>query len=71
MKQDCGKHDDVFRAAFQYEGVSSDYEIDGRQVMAHHPHLACCFSGTPAQLTNFVYSAREWTVQSSGYLCRR
>ncbi|MEG1564951.1 MAG: YfjI family protein, partial [Bacteroides sp.] len=56
IRQDCGKHDDVFRAAFQHEEVSSDYKIDGRQVMAHHPHLACCFSGTPDQLSKFIVS---------------
>lgn len=56
IRQDCGKHDDVFRAAFQHEEVSSDYKVDGRQVMAHEPHLACCFAGTPEQLPAFVAS---------------
>lgn len=56
MRQECGKHDDVFRAAFQHEEVSSDYKIDGRQVMAHDPHLACCFAGTPSQLAAFIAS---------------
>lgn len=56
IHQDCGKHDDVFRAAFQHEEVSSDYKVDGRQVMAREPHLACCFAGTPSQLLAFVKS---------------
>lgn len=56
IRQDCGKHDDVFRAAFQHEEVSSDFKVDGRQVMAHDPHLACCFAGTPSQLAAFVLS---------------
>lgn len=56
IHQDCGKHDDVLRAAFQHEEVSSDYKVDGRQVMAREPHLACCFAGTPSQLLAFVKS---------------
>lgn len=56
IHQDCGKHDVVLRAAFQHEEVSSDYKVDGRQVMAHEPHLACCFAGTPSQLAAFVRS---------------
>lgn len=56
MRQDCGKHDDVFRAAFQHEEVSSYYKIDHRQITAHEPHLAFCFAGTPAQLISFIIS---------------
>lgn len=56
MRMDCGKHDDVFRAAFQHEVASSAFKVDGRQIMAHDPHLACCFAGTPAQLIAFIQS---------------
>ena len=56
MRQDCGKHDDVFRAAFQHEEVSSYYKIDHRQITVHEPHLAFCFAGTPAQLIAFIIS---------------
>ena len=56
IHQECGKHDVVFRAAFQHEEVSSDYKIDGKQVMAHEPHLAFCFAGTPSQLLAFIKS---------------
>lgn len=56
MQRDYGKHDDVLRAAFHHEVVSSDFKINGRQVVAHEPHLACCFAGTPSQLPGFVSS---------------
>lgn len=56
MQCDYGKHDDVLRAAFHHEVVSSDFKINGRQVVAYAPHLACCFAGTPSQLPGFVSS---------------
>lgn len=31
-----------FRAAFQHEVVSADFKVNGRQVVAHNPHLALC-----------------------------
>ena len=40
IRNDYGKHDDVFRAAFQHEVVSADFKVNGRQVVAHNPHLA-------------------------------
>lgn len=67
IRQDCGKHDDVFRAAFQHEEVSSDYKVDGRQVMAHEPHLACCFAGTPAQLPSFIASMENGLFSRIGF----
>ena len=56
IQRDYGKHDDVLRAAFHHEVVSSDFKVNGRQVVAHEPHLACCFAGTPSQLPGFVSS---------------
>lgn len=56
MKQDCGKHDDVFRAAFHHEETSSYYKTDKRMVVAHAPHLALCLTGTPSQLHRFISS---------------
>ena len=64
MKQDCGKHDDVLRAAFHHEEASSYYKTDKRMVVAHVPHLALCLTGTPSQLHrfNFVVGERYVTV---------
>lgn len=56
ISRDYGKHDDVFRAAFHHETVSSYFKADHRQVVAHRPHLALCFAGTPAQLAAFIPS---------------
>ena len=56
MKQDCGKHDDVLRAAFHHEETSSYYKTDKRMVVAHAPHLALCLTGTPSQLHRFISS---------------
>lgn len=56
MKQDCGKHDDVFRAAAHHEDVSSSYKIDREQIVVHDPRLALCLSGTPGQLVGFIGS---------------
>lgn len=56
IRNEYGKHDDVFRAAFQHEVVSADFKVNGRQVVAHHPRLALCFAGTPNQLARFIPS---------------
>lgn len=56
MKQDCGKHDDVFRAAFQHEPAATDYKIDKQIICAETPRLALCLSGTPNQLPFFIRS---------------
>lgn len=56
IRNDYGKHDDVFRAAFQHEVVSVDFKVNGRQVVAHNPHLALCLAGTPNQLVRFIPS---------------
>ena len=44
IRNECGKHDDVFRAAFQHEVVSADFKVNGRQVVARHPRLALCLA---------------------------
>ena len=56
IKQDYGRHDDVFRAAFHHEPVSTDYKIDKQIICAEEPHLALCLSGTPNQLPSFIRS---------------
>lgn len=56
IKQDCGKHDDVFRAAFQHETVATDYKVDRQIICAEVPRLALCLSGTPNQLFGFIHS---------------
>ncbi|MFV0586363.1 DUF3987 domain-containing protein, partial [Bacteroides reticulotermitis] len=56
MKQEYGRHDDVFRAAFHHEPVSTDYKIDKQIICAEEPHLALCLSGTPNQLPSFIRS---------------
>ncbi|MFK2066114.1 DUF3987 domain-containing protein [Bacteroides fragilis] len=56
IRNECGKHDDVFRAAFQHEVVSADFKVNGRQVVARHLRLALCLAGTPNQLVRFIPS---------------
>lgn len=56
MHQECGKHDDVFRAAFHHEEVSSYYKSDKRMIYVRHPRLALCMAGTTGQLHQFVSS---------------
>lgn len=56
MHQECGKHDDVLRAAFQHEEVGSYFKTDRRLVIASEPHFTLCASGTLAQLYKFVSS---------------
>lgn len=56
IKQDYGKHDDVFRAAFHHEQVATDYKVDKVIIRAEEPRLALCLSGTPNQLPAFIHS---------------
>lgn len=56
MKQDYGKHDDVFRAAFQHEPTATDYKVDKQIICAEIPRLTLCLSGTPNQLPAFIHS---------------
>lgn len=56
IKQDYGKHDDVFRAAFHHEKVSTDYKTDNQMICAETPRLALNFCGTPNQLITFIRS---------------
>lgn len=64
IKQDYGKHDDVFRAAYHHERVATDYKVDGELICAEVPRLALCLSGTPSQLANFIRSLEN------GLYCR-
>ena len=61
IKQDYGKHDDVFRAAFHHESVSTDFKTDKELIFADDPHLALCLSGTPEQLPSFIHSSTNGT----------
>lgn len=56
IHQECGKHDDVMRAAFQHEEVGSYFKTDHRLIIVVDPHLVLCASGTPAQLHKFISS---------------
>lgn len=56
MRQKCGHHDDVFRAAFHHESISTDYKVDDQIICAEDPHLALSFTGTPNQLAFFIPS---------------
>lgn len=56
MKQKCGHHDDVFRAAFHHESVSTDYKVDDQIICAEDPHLTLSLTGTPNQLSLFIRS---------------
>ena len=56
MHQECGKHDDVMRAASQHEEVGSYFKTDHRLITVVEPHMALCASGTPAQLHKFISS---------------
>lgn len=56
LKQDYGRHDDVFRAAFHHESVATDYKNDKELIRAETPRLTLCLSGTPNQLPSFVRS---------------
>lgn len=67
MKQDCGKHDDVFRAAAQHEEVSSSYKTDKEQIWVYDPHLVLCLSGTPAQLPAFIASLENGMYSRIGF----
>lgn len=53
MKQDYGRHEDVFRAAFHHEPVATDYKVDGEIICAEEPHLSICAGGTPDQVLSF------------------
>lgn len=65
--QEYGKHDDVMRAAFHHEEVSSDFKVDDRQITATHPHFAFCASGTPAQLPKFIPSLENGMYSRMGF----
>lgn len=56
LKQKCGQHDDVFRAAFHHEAASTDYKVDDQIICVEDPHLVLCLSGTLNQLIYFIHS---------------
>lgn len=67
MHQDYGKFDEVYRAAFHHEEVSSYFKTDKRLIVAAEPHLSFCFSGTPGQLRAFVSSLENGTYNRIGF----
>lgn len=59
IKQDCGKYDDVLRAAFHHEPAASDYKVDKHPISVECPRLALCLAGTPNQLPSFIRSSEN------------
>lgn len=57
--QDYGKQDDVLRAAFYHETVSSGFKVDGSPIIIDHPRLALCITGTPNQLVALVKTQED------------
>lgn len=49
IKQDCGAFDDILLKAFHHEEVSSSFKTDGEPLVARHPCLGVCLSGTQEQ----------------------
>ena len=70
MKQEYGKHDDVFRAAFHHETAATDYKVDGEILSVETPRLALNLSGTPDQLPVFIISTSNGLYDRFGiYTC--
>lgn len=67
MSRDYGKHDDVLRAVFHHEEVSSYFKTDKRLIVATEPHMALCASGTPGQLRKFVSSLEDGMYTRIGF----
>lgn len=51
IKQDYGAFDDILLKSFHHEEVASSFKIDGEPLVARHPRLALCLSGTQEQFT--------------------
>lgn len=49
IRQDCGAFDDILLKAFHHEEVSSSYKGGGEPLVARHPCLGVCLSGTQEQ----------------------
>ena len=57
--QDYGRQDDVLRACFHHEPISSSFKQDGKPVFIHYPMLAICMTGTPMQLVSLVHNTED------------
>jgi hypothetical protein len=56
LKQDCGAFDDILLKAFHHEEVSSSFKTDGEPLVARHPCLSVCLSGTQEQFATLFRS---------------
>ncbi len=56
VKQDYGRHDDVFCAAFHHEDLGSSFKVDGMPLFLTNPRLALCLTGTPNQFVQLIQS---------------
>ena len=70
MKQDCGKHDDVLRAAFHHEEASSYYKTDKRMVGGACSSSGIVSYGDSFSASPFHFIVGERYVQSYGFLYR-
>lgn len=57
--QDYGKQDDVLRACFHHEPISSSFKVDGKPVFVPYPMLALCMTGTPMQFLSLVHNTED------------
>lgn len=56
IKQDYGAFDDILLKAFHHEEVSSSFKADGEPLVARHPRLSVCLSGTQEQFASLFRS---------------
>lgn len=56
IKQECGAFDDILLKAFHHEEVSSSFKVDGEPLVARHPCLSLCLSGTQEQFASLFRS---------------
>lgn len=56
VKQDYGRHDDVFCAAFHHEDIASSFKVDGQPLFLNNPRLALCLTGTHNQFIQLIQS---------------
>lgn len=57
--QDYGRQDDVLRACFHHEPISSSFKQDGKPIFIHYPMLSICMTGTPMQLVSLVHNTED------------
>lgn len=57
--QDYGRQDDVLRACFHHEPISTSFKQDGKPIFVHYPMLSICMTGTPMQLVSLVHNTED------------